>query len=244
MLERRSIVLLTVIIVATALLVVGCVATANTVITIDFNRLIDDAEKYNGKTVSVEGYYFSGFEITALSGNLQASSFREGNVMPVTPMIWLTGTFPENFKDGLNEQSVTPSGYPEYYGKVRITGTFQCGSEYGHMNAYDYKITVTDFKVLSEVIKGSLEVLITDTEGNPLWGAKVVSEMQPAGQLKVTGITGEDGKVSFSEIKTGAYRFYVSRFDYLNVEFTADVTSLSDEPVTVILEQEQVVPTT
>jgi hypothetical protein len=111
------------------------------------------------------------------------------------------------------------------------------------MNAYNYKITVTDFKVISDVIKGSLEVLITDTEGNPLSGAKVVSEMQPAGQLKVTGITGEDGKVTFSEIKIGAYKLYVSRFDYLNTEFIIDVTSLSNEPVTVILEQEQVVPT-
>ncbi len=150
MLERRSIFLLTVIIVATALLVVGCVATADKSITIDFSKLLNNPEKYNGKTVSVEGYFFSGFEISVLSGSLQSSSFREGNVAPVTPMIWLTGTYPENFRDGLRKQSVTPSGYTEYYGKVRITGVFQYGSEYGHMNAYDYKITVSEFAVQSD----------------------------------------------------------------------------------------------
>ena len=61
---------------------------------------------------------------------------------------------------------------------------------------------------------GSLQMTVADESGNPLQGAKVVSEEQPAGQLKVSGLSDAAGKVAFSNVRAGEYTFLVSRFDY------------------------------
>lgn len=63
--------------------------------------------------------------------------------------------------------------------------------------------------------KGNLRISVTDTDGNALWGAKVASQFQPGGQLKVTGITEEEkGGVAFNGIKSGKYEFQISRYGY------------------------------
>lgn len=62
---------------------------------------------------------------------------------------------------------------------------------------------------------GNLTVSVVDSSGNPLWGAKVVSQDQPAGQLKITGITSQEaGGVVFNGIKTGDYSLQVSCADF------------------------------
>jgi hypothetical protein len=71
---------------------------------------------------------------------------------------------------------------------------------------------------------GDLHVLVLGDQG-PLDGAKVISQTQPDGQLKVTGITQSDGTVTYRRIKTGDYTFYVSRFDYQQKEFTVSVSA-------------------
>lgn len=73
--------------------------------------------------------------------------------------------------------------------------------------------------------KGSIRVTVLAEEALPLVGAKVVSESQPDGQLKVTGITNSDGTVTFNDIQTGAYRFYVSAAGFIQQEFEVTVTS-------------------
>ena len=57
---------------------------------------------------------------------------------------------------------------------------------------------------------GELYVCVQNTQGEPMEGAKVVSNMQPEGQLKVTGITNSEGWVFFKDIKAGNYEFYAS----------------------------------
>jgi hypothetical protein len=42
----------------------GCGSSANESVT--FSQLISQADKYNGKTVTLEAFYFSGFEISAI----------------------------------------------------------------------------------------------------------------------------------------------------------------------------------
>ena len=61
---------------------------------------------------------------------------------------------------------------------------------------------------------GGIQVQVTDTENNPLGGGKVVSDTQPDGQLKLEGLTDNNGNVVFQNIKSGEYEFYVSRFNY------------------------------
>lgn len=72
---------------------------------------------------------------------------------------------------------------------------------------------------------GSLRVLVLGENDVPLSGAKVVSNIQPEGQLKVTGLTGGDGRVTFNDIKAGDYEFYVNRFDYEQAGFSVTVAA-------------------
>jgi hypothetical protein len=72
---------------------------------------------------------------------------------------------------------------------------------------------------------GNLAVKVTSSEGDLLQGAKVVSNEQPAGQLKVSGLTDNTGMVTFNDIKSGDYDFYISRFDYEQKDFEVTVTA-------------------
>jgi hypothetical protein len=83
---------------------------------------------------------------------------------------------------------------------------------------------------------GTLTVSVTDSSGNPLWGAKVVSEQQPEGQLKVDGITEQEkGRVIFNGIKAGAYQFQVSRYGFAPDTFEVNVRGGQTTSVTVKL---------
>ena len=77
--------------------------------------------------------------------------------------------------------------------------------------------------------------MVLSTDEVPLSGAKVVSNTQPEGQLKVTGITGDNGTVTFNSIKEGEYEFYVSRFDYVQQEFAASIRPGQTTETTIIL---------
>lgn len=82
---------------------------------------------------------------------------------------------------------------------------------------------------------GSLHVQIVAPDGTGLAGAKVVSNIQPGAQLKVTGITGADGVATFAGLRPGSYEFYVSRFDYDQKEFTVAVRGALTTDITVTL---------
>ena len=70
---------------------------------------------------------------------------------------------------------------------------------------------------------GTLKVTVYGLDHQPLNGAKVVSDSQPGGQLKVTGLTDPNGMVLFQNIKTGEYDFYISRFDYNQTQMDTTV---------------------
>ena len=70
---------------------------------------------------------------------------------------------------------------------------------------------------------GNLKVTVFGINHTPLSGAKVVSDNQPEGQLKVPGLTDADGTVLFQNIKAGNYDFYISRFDYNQTQFPVTV---------------------
>ena len=82
---------------------------------------------------------------------------------------------------------------------------------------------------------GNLRVTVLGVGNRPLAGAKVISNTQPEGQLKVTGVTQSDGTVTYNDIKAGDYEFYVSRFDYEQKEFSITVKSEQTTDVTVTL---------
>jgi len=84
---------------------------------------------------------------------------------------------------------------------------------------------------------GNLRFYIRDESGNPLSGAKVVSQNSPENQLKVTGITNVDGMVQFNGIKAGRYEFQISRFDYEPQVADVTVSAGTDIAVTITLQK-------
>ena len=84
-------------------------------------------------------------------------------------------------------------------------------------------------------LTGSLHVLVLNPDSNPVNGAKVVSNTQPDGQLKVTGITSGDGTVTYNDIKPGKYEFYISS-QYPQKEFEVTIVARKTTNITITLE--------
>jgi len=230
--KYKCLFLLTLVLAVLSLVISGCSGGANQSVT--FSQLISQADQYNGKTATFEAFYFAGFEISALSALVGPSTFGNGRIAPVGTLIWVRSGISEDLFNKLYTQTQTPSGYPEHIGKLKISGKFETGSKYGHLDAYQYQISITSAEQLEwspppavtpTPLTGDLQFKVTDLSGKPLSGAKVVSEEQPAGQLKVTGMTDSNGTVTFKDIKPGEYRFYVSGAGFLQQNNVAAAVS-------------------
>jgi hypothetical protein len=136
------------IILSTFLITIPFVSACQRPTSLTFEQVITHPENYNEKQITVEGFFFNGFEIVCLSQKLVPSTFHAGNVAPAQPLIWVTGDLGKDVYDHLYTQNETPSGYAEHYGKVRVTGTFHYGSKYGHLDSYKYKLDVSSATLL------------------------------------------------------------------------------------------------
>ena len=121
-------------------------ATTSTQIT--FAQLTAAPEQYNNQTVTIEGFWFDGFEIEVLAERLIPSDFAPGNLQPDDVKIWVKNGLPEDISSQLYLQPNNPTGYPAHYGKVEITGVLEYGGQYGHMNAYQYQITMQSARLI------------------------------------------------------------------------------------------------
>lgn len=130
------------------MLIAGCSAsppetsTPTPVASISFAQLNLTPDRYSGKIVSIQGFWFDGFEIVVLSERLEPSSYAPGNVQPGGTLIWVKGGLPEEVSKQLYLQPDNPTGYPAHYGKVELIGVLEYGARYGHLDAYRYQLTV------------------------------------------------------------------------------------------------------
>ena len=146
MFSKKHVLLLVLVSSLTSTAFSGCGGSANESVT--FSQLISRADKYNGKTVTLEAFYFSGFEISAISGSVGPSSSGVWRIVPTGTLVWVAGGISQELQDKLYAQSETPSGYTERVGKLKITGKFETGGKYGHLDAYQYRITITSAELL------------------------------------------------------------------------------------------------
>lgn len=131
-----------------AFLATGCGGAGVTVTqTATFDQLLARPIQYNDKMVTVDGFYFHGFEVIVLSEKLVYSGHATGHLIPRGEMIWIEGGIPIEVYDNLYQQRMM--GPTERYGKVRITGKFQYGGTYGHLDSYTYQITPSEVELLS-----------------------------------------------------------------------------------------------
>ena len=113
---------------------------------VTFAQLLTNSDQYNGRYVSLDGFYFHGFEVIVLSEKLEYSEFAPGHLVPRGKMVWIEGGIPEEVYDRLYQQQMM--GPLERYGKVRVTGRFEFGGKYGHVGAYNSQIVPTEVVLL------------------------------------------------------------------------------------------------
>ena len=113
---------------------------------VTFGELIAQPESFNNRAITVDAYCFFGFEISTLAAELTGLCSNP-RVIPVQPLIWVTGDLGQSVYQSLQQQTDTPSGYAEKFGHIRVTGIFQSG-KFGHLDAYNFQITVTAAAIL------------------------------------------------------------------------------------------------
>lgn len=105
---------------------------------VTFDQLFANPYYYNGKYVTIEGFYFHGFEVVVLSERLEYSTYAKGHLTPEGRMVWIEGGIPREVYDELYQQ--TMMGPEERYGKVKLTREFHCSGQYEYLGAYSSQI--------------------------------------------------------------------------------------------------------
>ena len=103
-----------------------------------FDQLFSNPNQYNRKYLTIEGFFFGGFEVIVLSENLEYSGYAEGHLVPKGRMVWIEGGIPREVYDALYQQQMM--GPMERYGKVRLKGKFEHGAKYGHLGGYSSQV--------------------------------------------------------------------------------------------------------
>ncbi len=196
---------------------------------VTFSQLVSQADRYNGKVITLDAFYFyyDVMHIGSLAGSAELESSNEGKVVPVGTLIRVKRDISQELQNQLYTLDGASPRYLEYFGKLRITGKFEIDNQDGQ-----YLITITGAEVLewtppqagTATPTGNLQIKIQEFSSKPLQGAEVVSGKQPDGQPKLSGLTDSDGMVTFDDIKQGRYEFTVSLADYIQMDIRVAVT--------------------
>lgn len=135
---NRYIVLVSVLLLAISGIAAGCNGATTKVHELTFDQLFSNPDKYDSKTIAIEGFYFHGWEIIVLGETLEYSGYVPGHLVPKGRLVWIEGGIPKEVYDQLYQQ--TMMGPEERYGKVRLEGKFEHGGQYGHVGAYSSQI--------------------------------------------------------------------------------------------------------
>ena len=73
---------------------------------VNFDQLLTTPEQYNGQDVTIEEFFFHGFEIVVLSENLEYSGYAEGHLVPKGKVLWIEGAISKEVYDRLYKQEM------------------------------------------------------------------------------------------------------------------------------------------
>jgi hypothetical protein len=106
--------------------------------------VMNDPAKYNGQTITTQGYYFWNGLIYVLAEGI-SSEEDGGSPQPIGKQIWMEG-FPPDESGKLH---LGPGNPPSYvWGLVEVTGPFQSGGNFGKDGKYTEFLRVTAAKSL------------------------------------------------------------------------------------------------
>jgi hypothetical protein len=111
--------------------------------------LMQDPAKYNGQTITTQGYYFWNGLIYVLAEGI-SSEEDGGSPQPIGKQIWMEG-FPPDESGKLH---LGPGNPPSYvWGLVDVTGPFQSGGNFGKDGKYTEFLQVTAAKAIENIKK-------------------------------------------------------------------------------------------
>jgi hypothetical protein len=110
-------------------------------------ELLKDPGKYNGQSISTQGYYFWNGPLAVLAEGISTEE-DGGSPQPVGKIIWMEG-FPPDESSKLN---LGPNN-SYVWGKVEVTGQFQSGGAFGKDGAYTEHLQVTSAAALEQIQK-------------------------------------------------------------------------------------------
>ena len=113
---------------------------------VTFEQLSANPARYQGRSIVIEGFYFQGWEVIVLCERLEPSGYAEGHLAPEGTMIWVEGGVPKDVYEALHTQEMM--GPEERFGKVRVHGRYEQGSEYGHLGGFSSQIVPTEVELL------------------------------------------------------------------------------------------------
>jgi hypothetical protein len=114
--------------------------------TVTFAGLFTKPESYNEKTITIEGYFWQGWETIVFAEELDYFMSSRRALAPGGRMMWVEGGIPKDVYDRLYVQS-GPAG-DERFGKVKVTGTFRYGGKYGHVGGFNAEIAPVSVTLL------------------------------------------------------------------------------------------------
>src|SRR5262245_10203703 len=116
-------------------------------------KLIERAQDYNGKQITVDGFYLKGGADPNLSVLAPVVSTLDNglNAQPNGEVIWVDG-FPEAVLSKLHQPG------DAIYGLVRVTGQFESGGRYGPEGKYKYRLLVASADSIESVRRTEVRV--------------------------------------------------------------------------------------
>jgi hypothetical protein len=113
---------------------------------VTIEQLSASPDRYRGKSIVIEGFYFQGFETIVMCEELELSGLAEGHLVPIGEAIWVEGGIPEDVFEALYLQEMM--GPEERFGKVRVRGKYEYGGEYGHLGGFNSQIIPSEVELL------------------------------------------------------------------------------------------------
>jgi hypothetical protein len=113
---------------------------------VTFEQLSASPNRYRGRNIVIEGFYFQGWEVIVLCERLEQSGYAEGHLAPGGLTIWVEGGVPQDVYESLHSQAMM--GPEERFGKVRVQGRDEQSGEYGHLGGFSSQIVPSEVELL------------------------------------------------------------------------------------------------
>lgn len=178
---------------------------------LSIQKLISDAQQYNGKQVTVNGFYLKGGESPDVSVLAPVISTLDNglNARPNGDAIWVD-SFPEALLGQLHQPGDAT------YGLVRLTGQFEAGGSYGPGGQYKYRVQVASAESIERVQRSETRI-----ENKPLGDGKV----------GLLDLAGDPAKYNGQQVTTQGYYFWNGVIFVLSEGISTEKDGSSPQPI-------------